>query len=220
MAKKKFNVAGEDHYSIDGKMIEIKKQLRARGGSPIDPALVNDALQNIVENIFCKKKKNRNKVLSLISENEILRIEPANGYETLAEAKAVFPTGIDNDFKNWSTNKGEGATMDTMVQVYEMEQDANFKEMFMSLSKNLDKLCLTQHQIKIFCKNYPHWLRADGLATFFLFKVKKNEEQLEDQYYVADVDVDGGGLYIMLYRYSSGITWDAEAKRRLVVPKY
>lgn len=47
-----------------------------------------------------------------------------------------------------------------------------FAKIFTSFRGDLDKLCLTQHQIKAFCKKHANWLRTNGYATFFLFKVE------------------------------------------------
>ncbi len=52
MAKEKFVVTGEQRDDIDGQMMDVKRQLRLKKGSPLDPELVKIALQNIVEGKF------------------------------------------------------------------------------------------------------------------------------------------------------------------------
>lgn len=48
MAKRHF-VSGDQHYSITGQLLEIQRQMRMRGGSPLDPEKVRMALQKIIE---------------------------------------------------------------------------------------------------------------------------------------------------------------------------
>lgn len=141
-----------------------------------------------------------------------IEIDSSSGTETLAEAADVFTSWIDSDFKNWNTNKPGITTKEQAVDVHELIQDATFAQMFGSLGTDLDKLCLTQAQIKNFCKKHPNWLRTDGYATFFLFKV-------EDQFFVARVDVQSAGLRVSVHRFEYDRVWDAEDSRRMVVPQ-
>ena len=150
--------------------------------------------------------------LKLLSGAETLMLDALDGKETLATAKEVFPSGIDGDFKNWGTNKAGIATKEQAVDVHELVKDGTFAQMFGSLGTDLDKLCLTQAQIKNFCKKHPNWLRKDGYATFFLFKV-------EDQFFVAYVYVLSGGLRVRVYRFEFDVVWGAGSSHRLVVPQ-
>jgi len=150
--------------------------------------------------------------LKLLSGAETLMLDALDGKETLATAKEVFPSGIDGDFKNWGTNKAGIATKEQAVDVHELVKDSTFAQMFGSLGTDLDKLCLTQAQIKNFCKKHPNWLRKDGYATFFLFKV-------EDQFFVAYVDVDSDGLDVYVDRFGDDGVWNAGRSRRVVVPQ-
>ena len=139
-------------------------------------------------------------------------LDALDGKETLATAKEVFPSGIDGDFKNWDTNKPGIATKEQAVDVHELVKDGTFAQMFGSLGTDLDKLYLTQAQIKNFCKKHPNWLRKDGYATFFLFKV-------EDQFFVADVRVVSDGLFVSVDRFEDGRVWGAGRSHRMVVPQ-
>lgn len=151
-------------------------------------------------------------ILKLLSGAETLMLDALDGKETLATAKETFPSGIDGDFKNWGTNKAGIATKEQAVDVHELVQNATFAQMFGSLGTDLDKLCLTQSQIKNFCKKHPNWLRKDGYATFFLFKV-------DEQFFVAHVFVDSGGLFVDVRRFGDGFVWHAGYSHRLVVPQ-
>lgn len=156
------------------------------------------------------KQPERVLYLKLLSGAETLMLDALDGKETLANAKETFPSGIDGDFKNWGTNKAGIATKETAVDVHEMVKDATFARMFGSLGTDLDKLCLTQAQIKNFCKKHPNWLHKDGYATFFLFKV-------DEQFFVAGVG--SGGLYVDVYRFGHGLVWVVGRSHRLVVPQ-
>lgn len=157
-------------------------------------------------------KKIQNEYLKLISGGQILELDAADGTETLANAKDVF-SYIDLNLKNWSTDKKGPATKETSVQVYEMTKDANFAEMFGSLSPDLHNLCLTQAQIKKFVIKHRNWLKTDGYATFFLF-----EE--DGRFFVAHVHVySGGSLSVYVLRLDFSLVWIADHCHRLVVPQ-
>ena len=143
---------------------------------------------------------------------ENLLLPACDGTQTLAQAKKTFPLYLDPDFKNWGLDKKGVVTKETAVQVYELIKNATFAQMFGSLGADLDKLCMTQHQIKAFCEKHADWLRADGNATFFLFKVG-------DQFFVAHVSVHSVGLCAYVDRFERDIVWRAEPARRLVVPQ-
>jgi len=51
-AKERFVVEGSQYQEIDGQMMEIKRQLRDKKGSVLDPEKVKEALQNIIEGAF------------------------------------------------------------------------------------------------------------------------------------------------------------------------
>ena len=82
--------------------------------------------------------------------------------------------------------------------------------MFYSLGgTDQDSLCLTQYQIKMFCKKNSGWLRNDGHVTFFLFKV-------DGQFFVAGVSADPDGFSVGGSRVGFGYNW---SDARVVIPK-
>ena len=107
--------------------------------------------------------------LTLISGKDSLVLDPTDGLETLAGATDVFRY-IDSNFEHWSCDVAGPPTREAPVQVYEMVRDSTFREMF-GFGVPLDRLALTQAQIKQFVKHYPDWLKEGGNGTFFLFKV-------------------------------------------------
>jgi hypothetical protein len=161
----------------------------------------------------CWVEEIHKQILRLISGNEMIIIDAVDGTEVLSKAKDLFTAGIDSDFVGYGANEAGSATGATIVNVYEMVEDATYVQMFGSLCADMDKLCLTQHQIKNFVKNNRKWLREDGYATLFLFKSK-------DQFFVARVRVSsGGGLRVLVYRFKNSIVWRAENRHRVVVPQ-
>lgn len=52
MAANRFAVDGDQDREIDVRMCEIKRQLRQKGGSPLDPAMVLAGLQMIMEGLL------------------------------------------------------------------------------------------------------------------------------------------------------------------------
>ena len=153
--------------------------------------------------------------LKLLSGAETLMLDALDGEETLATAKEVFPLGINDKFKNWGTDKAGIATNEQAVGVHELVKDGTFAQMFGSLGTDLDKLCLTQAQIKNFCKKHPNWLHKDGYVTFFLFKVGY-------QFFVARVVVGSGGLFVGVARFGYVRVWytgGSGSSLRVVVPQ-
>lgn len=207
----KFSVTGDQRDSITGQMLEIQRQLRQKGGSPIHPDDVALALQDIIEGRFIRKQEEKDILRPIFSGKPII-IDACDGKSTLANAKKVFKSDIDLNFENWGTNEPGIATQETAVRVCELIKDATFVQIFSSLGTELDELCLTQHQIISFCENYPDWLCVNGYATLFLFKVS-------DQYFVVRVHVNSDGLCVNVSRLEHTYVWSGERRHRVVSPQ-
>lgn len=174
----------------------------------------SEFISKCAEMIVQKKDEIKDKILCLISGSEQIIIDAVDGSQTLAQAKKdVFNGYVDPDFKNYGTDNSGPRTDKTTVLVYEMGEDANFSRMFNSLNTDLNKLCLTQHQIKQFCRQHRQWLRTNGYATFFLFK--ENNE-----FFVAFVRLfSDDKLKVFVYRLEYDVVWYASRRPRLVVPQ-
>ncbi|MES3032261.1 MAG: hypothetical protein V4699_03425 [Patescibacteria group bacterium] len=172
---------------------------------PVFQAFVKEKIAELAENIAgC---------LKLISGAEVLTLEPTDGKETIAEASALFNGWIDGDFKEYGCDVESKPTVAQKVVVHEMIKNGDFSRIFGGLSDTLDALCLTQPQIIQFVKKHRKWLRTDGYATFFLFKVG-------DEFFVARVCVlSDGVLFAFVDRFSRGNVWYAEDRRRVVSPQ-
>jgi hypothetical protein len=150
--------------------------------------------------------------LRLLSEGQKVIIPACDGKATLAKAKDVFTGYVDSDFKNWGTDRSGEATPETKVAVYELVRDATFAQFFNSLI-GLNRLALTQHQIKEFVRTHWNWLRTDGYATFFLFRV-------EQEFFVAVVYFRSDGcLWVFARRFVDDCEWCGGFRHRVVVPQ-
>lgn len=144
---------------------------------------------------------------------ESLELKETDGKATIAKAKDIFPGWIDSGFKGYGCDVESQPTEKMQVAVHEMIKDGTFVQIFGGMSDDFNSLCLTQPQIIQFVQKYHKWLRTDGYATFFLFKV-------EDDFFVADVFFgDDGQLEVSVSRFSDGHVWHAECRRRIVFPQ-
>lgn len=151
-------------------------------------------------------------ILKLISGGEKITIEPLDGQEFIYNAKDIFKSYIDENFKNWGLNEPSLATTKTSLDVHEMVIDGTYKEIFTSISDDLEKLVMTQAQICLFCKKHLNWLRRNGNATFFL--IKKGKE-----YFVVYVYVYSDGLDVGVDRFEDDSVWSGGYRHRVVVPQ-
>ena len=150
-------------------------------------------------------------IVKLISSAETLELDETDGKETIAEAKETFPGGIYALIND--TNVKSSATEKTQVSVHEMIKDGTFAEIFNGMSNDLNSLCLAQSQIIQFVKKHRKWLRVDGYATFFLFKIGED-------FFVASLFFDSHGhLGVYMFRFSDDDVWYTESQHRLVVPQ-
>ena len=151
-------------------------------------------------------------ILKRLYSDDTITISAVDGSKTITNSKDVFKLWIDPYFEDWNLNKPDQATSEIKIQVYEMTQNANLKQMFSSLNDCLDKLCLTQHQIAEFCAKDQKYLRQNCRPTFFLFKV-------DGEYFVADVYVYLDGLFVIVHSFENSNTWGGKFHHRLVVPQ-
>ncbi len=145
-----------------------------------------------------------------ISSGQTLTIAPCDGSETLAKATDLFTGWLDANFVNYGTDVSGVATPETPVEVFELIKNARFDQFFPSVSADLDKLYLTQHQTKRFVLDHQIWLHPQGRANFFLFKVG-------NEFFVANVRRSVVGLGVDVRRFSFDRVWRAGDRHRVVV---
>lgn len=131
---------------------------------------------------------------------------------TLIQDERKLFSYIDSDFEYLMLNDTYTAPK-IKAEVYEMEKDGTFKDIFTSLDSNIDNLVMTQGQIIDFCKNHGDKLLDTGYGNLFLLKSRKD-------YFVADVSVDGGGsLEVGVDRFGFASVCYASLRHRVVVPQ-
>ncbi|HBR72000.1 MAG TPA: hypothetical protein DEA27_04355, partial [Candidatus Moranbacteria bacterium] len=172
----------------------------------------SETLEEVARIIVGGAKKVRNEFLRLISSGETLVIDDCDGTKILADADDIF-SYIDSDLRNWGADESGPAIEKTPVQVYELEKNGKFSQIYGAHSSDLDRLCLTQHQIKKFVQKYRNWLRTEGYGTFFLFK-SKGHFFVAYVYFYSD-----GKLCVLVHRLESGGVWSDGDRRRFVVPQ-
>lgn len=136
-----------------------------------------------------------------------IKIPALVGKKIIADSKLFRYT--DSDFKNWNTNvKGE-KTKAQNLEVFEMEKNGTFEQIFGEIGDK-EKLCLTQEQILNFVENHKD--KLSGWYTFFLFRVGT-------EFFVAHVYLDDDGqLGVFVHRFSGDGVWHGEYRHRVVVP--
>ena len=154
-----------------------------------------------------------NERLTLISGDERLTIGPTGGQETLARAADVFRY-IDSNFENWQCNVAGPPTEESFVDVYQMARDSTLQQMFGGFGVPLDRLTLTQAQIKQFVKRYPGWLKKGGNGTFFLFEAG-NRFFVAAVYFFSD-----GRLGVRVRHLALARVFRTQKYHRLVVRSY
>ncbi len=153
----------------------------------------------------------RTSVLRRLS-SESLVVAATDGMDTIPAAIGLF-TYIDSHFREWKADEASDSTPERPVEVHEMAQDANFQEMFRSLSAETDRLCMTQSQVISFVKTHRDQLRKDGYGTFFLLKSKA-------KFFVAFVRSDDHGrLGVGVDQFANDYVWSADDRHRVVVPQ-
>jgi hypothetical protein len=196
----KINRAGQ------GKSCNVQRLLAS--GKKIKPALarfLQDQIMTIaMGQVGC---------LKLISAGKKVVIKATSGKRTIAAAGKTFPGWIDPDYKNYGCNVTAEARPETPTDVYEMIEDGDFRKIFGSFGENLDRLCLTQDQIIEFVESHIKWLRTEGYATLFLFKVGT------DCFVARVYFFDDGQLRARVRRFSYDDVWRAKYRHRIVVPQ-
>ena len=175
---------------------------RGELGGPLTDWLASKGWTKVVQALYTR----------LISGTEVITLNPTDGMETIAKAGSLFTGGIDSDFANYGCDVVVPATGKQNVAVREMIMNGTFAQIFGELGK-LDDLCLTQAQIIQFVKSHRKWLRKDGYATFFLFKIG-------NEFFVARVSfADDGRLEVGVRHLSDDYVWYAGSQHRMVVPQ-
>ncbi len=205
----KFIVTGDQHFDITGQMLEIQRQIRQRGGSPIDPKLVTQNLQNIIEG----KMKKDCKFLRLYSEFGSLTIAKCKGKRTFLNTTHVFKAidwgGIDQAELEDVSNE----TDPVPVQIFEYDGlGYSYSQLFSYFYSGFEKVCFSQDQILMFWESYDfrHRSSKEDMDIFLL--------RCKNRMYIVQVCEGFDGLYAWVKRFSFE-QLPTNYRVRLVVPK-
>ncbi len=204
----KFPVSRDKYYVITGQILNIEAMLRAKGGCVYDPDLISLALQDIIAGKFNNITPSTLDLLPV----EDLFVDSCDGSEFIFGSSDVFEVSIDSNFKKWGIDKPSEATEKRSVSLYRLRFPAILSQMFSSLGVDLDKLCFTQHQIKLICKNLINSLNANDKSNFFLTKVG------EKVAVVAVLVDDNKRLTARIYAYDNKFVWRIQKVGKIIVP--
>jgi hypothetical protein len=138
----------------------------------------------------------KNSLLELVDSKDFLVINPVDGLTTIVDAKTdpkVFHN-VHSFFKEKILRVKSSPQPQTPVYVFALAGKGTIREVFESISSNIESLCLTQHQIVEFCSQYPHQIRPwkqrnnPGHSTHFIFKS-------QGEFYVAWIHIYGRSWY-------------------------
>ena len=149
--------------------------------------------------------------LKLISSEESLVLDEADGKRIISDAEKVF-IWIDPSFENWGVDERGVKTPETKVYVYKLIKDATFEQMFSSFSSDPRKLCFTQDQVIGFVEKHRSWFLENNYLAFFLF-------ESNSELFVAYVGAYPGGLGVSVCRFEPSRVWRAGHQRRIVIPQ-
>jgi hypothetical protein len=183
-------------------------------------SLTNEDGQWVIQNtkeavsLFAEAVKNRSKdkIEGYFRRLNLFATIPATvGKRTIAQAENLFTGYIDPDFKNWGLDVPSGARLETSVESLELAKDGTLGNYFTFLG-DLNNRVMTDDQIIWVVENRPDLLVADGAGNFFLMKKA-------DEFFVAYLYWQAGGLEIILHRLSNDDVWFAGICNRIITPQ-
>lgn len=136
------------------------------------------------------------------------------GNVTLAQADDTFDGHIDSNFYNWGTDVAGADRPETLVDIYDMKKDGNYRNFLSSLDLTARSPLLTQGQIKEFCRSSRHLLQTAGAPNLFPFEANS-------ELFFACVGVGrvNESLFLRACRFYYVDAWGAGQSHRLVVPQ-
>lgn len=105
--------------------------------------------------------------LKLISNGDV-RIRALDGSQSFKFSDGDLFKFVFFDTADLNTEERAIKSDETELLVYEQVKDSTINQMFISLSRDFDQLCLTQNQILEFLNNYKKY--SKNKTNHFLFK--------------------------------------------------
>ena len=155
--------------------------------------------------------------LKCISVGQEIVLGQTDGTKTIATAKDVFKGGVDSDFMNESLNVPGLPKPETELMVFKMIKCNMFRNIFLDLDDDLDRVCAQQDQIIQVVVKYPAWLQPKNNGTLIL--LKDSEGNTDDDYSVVWITKTNLGLRVRRHDLSSRIVWDAIHEIYVIAPQ-
>jgi hypothetical protein len=182
---------------------------------PISPEATASALPGLAKSD--QPQPSRNQFLRSITAGKVITLRATTGREFADEAAEVFPRGVDRDFHNWDLDTADSPTDPMPVEVFELVQDAKFKDLFTNhRCRPHEQLFFTLAQATVFCRHLSGWLSKKGLT---LIPIKKKIRG-KMMFFVVHVCVyDGGRFDVYVLGVSCDHVCHAERRHRVVTPR-
>ncbi len=102
--------------------------------------------------------------------NEHIILPPTDGQEVLADARRIIPYHIDDQLSRlpYCRPMKDSARTASEIKILKQVDHLSFKGGFGRLSQDMRSLCLTQHQIRVFCQQHEEKIFRKGLVDTFI----------------------------------------------------
>jgi hypothetical protein len=145
----------------------------------------------------------------IFPEEEII-LNKTTGDKRIFQAKNVFSSWIDPDFKQLVSASGQ-KTREVPVEIYQLTEHAGLEELTRELKTKTKSLSLVQSQIILFCQEKEKYLHPNWITFFFL------DEPQGD--FLIGVSVACNGLRINIHSFKDLKVLRGKCFYRFVVPK-
>lgn len=172
-----YSVSKEDYYSSPVAADATKEKIIHDFG--VMPEIEDDidfdkiASESNLPKRGLGKSKPLKDVLKLISTGDKIVVRSLDGTRTIQSSQEMFPN-IFSDYLDHKIDSHIQATKETEVLVYDTVKESKIYDMFNSLDRDFEEMCLTQNQILEFIDKYKDYkIPPDKHVVYmFLFKVK------------------------------------------------
>lgn len=163
--------------------IDHEKLNRVLGNGGLMKTMVVSSIKKMLQGLACN---GANSFLERIFARERLTITSTSGNENLVHATDVFGdielnvgrNNVELDVKCEITEEIEPA-------VYSLKKNMDLRMVLEAFGKPLEDLCLTQHQIKNFCRDHALRLQDEYLDSWHMVSVFINN----GKFYVANINL-------------------------------
>lgn len=132
----------------------------------------------VVGLVICSEDEEKGDIrMSLTLKYDSLMIPKCDGRKTIAKCYRLFRKGTHKSPERF--NHPSSKTGVTYTKAYRTIDEGSFQRALTILLRDIEKSCLTQHQISVFCNKYKRLLKEDDRNVILFFKDN-------GQYFIAD----------------------------------